>query len=388
MSTERKEKSPPTLVETLDDPHLLSCFVDYMDKDDRLPYLQLYMILSGIEDQVGQLVNSEGDSWIGQADPLLIEDLKRLSNEFLSGESVFIDINSKLAADFQNCIQKLDTTKSLNSQSLEWLKFLKNVKSDVLRQMELDYGMFVKSATFENFKGNLDFDDEEDIEKHRSLLEDKEKFNKFIRRSSFFKKSKKKPVDNAPPSRKDGVENVEGELQSIISSEETVFGRIKHGLSSKGRSRKSTYNGASSDSDTNVPAQSGHRRKFSITGSILKMLPRSTAEPFVKASDNPASSLASSQSLIGIPAIENARKDESLNRKISQLEQELAYLEEEISAMKKEDVDSKAERQLLLMKRGLQAELQQALTEKSLLEVEIPDSIFKVFQFQLIFRAE
>jgi hypothetical protein len=370
-----KEKSPPTLIETLDDPHLLSCFVDYMDKDGRLPYLQLYMILSGIEDKVGLLINSDRDSWIAEADPLLIKDLKKLRIEFFLEDSVFIDIN-QVATNFEKCIQKLDSTKSLSNQSLDWLKHLKKMKIEVLRQLEVEYEMFIKSTAYpEHLKGNLDFDDEESAigqynDRYRLLLDDKDKFKKSFKLSNFFKKSNRKTGDDAPPSRKDGVENIEGELQSIIASEETIFGRIKKGFSANGRNQKNS-GGQSSDSDT-----PGHTRKF--TDNIFKMLPRSTTEPSMGAPDSPETLLVSSNSHAALNMMDPGKKDETANRKIMQLGQELAYLEEEINAIQHDDSNAARKRQLSLMKRGLQAELQQALMENTLMEKEAPD-FFEVF---------
>ena len=264
ISSEGNARVPPTLSETLDDPHLLSSFVDFMDKDGRLPYLQLYMILSGIEDQFGQQSNLKGDSWFGKPDPLLIEDLQKLNNDFFMDNSSSIEIEHKIATDFQNCIKWLEDSKSLNNQSLQFFHLLKKVKLDVLRQMELDYGLFMKSAAFENQKSTLDLDDIDTSigqysDRYRMLLDDKDKFKKSFKLSTFFKKNKKER-DKVPPSRKDGVDNIEGELQSIITSDETVFGRMKRGLE---RIRKNSLGDQSSDSET-PEAVSGQTIKHSL----------------------------------------------------------------------------------------------------------------------------
>lgn len=372
-------KPSPTLIETLDDPHLLSSFVDFMDKDGRLPYLQLYMILSGIEDQVGLQIHS--DSWIGNPDPLLLEDLQKVSNDFFVDNSVFIDIDDQLASDFQVCIKRLGEAKSLKNESLEWFKVLKKVKLDVLRQMEIDYALFIKSNTFENQKSSLDFDEEETpmgqfSDRYRMLLDDKDKFKKSFKLSNFFKKNKKerRGVDHIAPSRKDGVDNIEGELQSIITSEETVFGRMKKGFD---RIRKNSLGDHSSEDETHgtIP---GHTRKHSFSGSILKFLPRSTTEPSFRVHEVVEPSASLSQNGLNSNNGPDSNEINWKNEKILQLEQELAYVEEEIRNIKKEEVDSKVSRQLSLIKRGLQVELEQELMQHSLTEKDRSESVLKV----------
>ena len=342
------------------------------------------MILTGIEDQISLLINPQGDSWVGKPDSILMEDLQKLNQDFFLDKSVFIDIDEQLAQDFQNCIHSLDTKKSLFEQSLSWFHLLKKVKMNVLHQMERDYELYIKSSIYQNQKLNVDLDDDEVgdglsySDKYRMILADRDKFR--FKVSNFFKKIKKDPKsggNDTIPSRKDGVENVEGELQSIISSEEKGFSLVKKGFSSKGRNRKKSIGGGqSSDSDSNAH-NSGHIRKASFTGSFLRGLSRSATEPAFQIRETNSSSVGSSRSQMGLNLKESSLQKESYDH-ISQLEQELARLEVENLELKKDELDSKSSRQLALMRRGLQVELEQAKLEKRLKEKDSTESIFKV----------
>ena len=374
---------------TLDSPHLLTSFVEYMDNDGHLAYLQIYMILSGILDQVRSLLNEDKTSWIGDPDPLLIDDLKKLNLNYFQNDAP-IEIDDQLLLDARKSIDELKASESLNNQSLLWLHLLKNVRLEVLKQMEAAYGTFTKSPTYKGQKMHEADDDDTptpgvsmDIDQYRTILEDKEKFRKAFKITNLFKKNKKVKDEHFVPSRKDGMDNIESELNAIISSDEKIF-------SDSVKKTKKNSSATLSSQIERKPIQAlgseanNQQRRLSLDILLPKMV-RSRTEPEFKSAIS--KKVPGSKSNSELNSLTFTETDDSIlctqefdvNERIKRLETELEYLNQELEDLKKDNVDSKRTRQIFLMKRGLESELQQVITEKNLsAKEEGYESIFKV----------
>jgi hypothetical protein len=256
------ERGPKAILEVLESPHLLSAFAEFMDKEGHLSSLQFWMTASGIERQMETLEHQDGNSWLLEPDSVVIDDACKLFHNFFRKNAAFIELEDDLFRDLAACFERLDAKDPTELQSLRWLKLIRKAKDAVLSQMELEYQGFAHSSIYKTLQKSPGRHNANDLghfpddysnysgdgsprKSNDSLCSsdgEEDRSRKPFKLTNMFKMKKKEAGGSDDmfhfPSRKDGTDNVEGELKSILNSDERVSERSFFAKRTLSRSRK------------------------------------------------------------------------------------------------------------------------------------------------------
>lgn len=423
------QKDPKAILEVLESPHLLSAFSEFMDKEGHLSSLQFWMTAAGIERQIETLELHDGNSWLAEPDSVIIDDACKLFHNFFRKNSVFIELEDDLFRDLAACFERLDVKDPTEIQSLRWLKLIKKAKDAVLSQMETEYLGFIQSSVYKslqtergrdhhaNERGHFPDDysiysgdgsprkSNDSLRSRNSSDGEEERSRKPFKLANMFK-MKKKDVWGSDemsqfPSRKDGSDNVEGELKSILNADERVneksffakrtLSRTRKDKSKEGRGKDDGY--LSSDYEKSPGFFKGFSRhkKSASTSSKKDLSPNPKATTLDRTSPR-AKEVSVSKDSLKAPLSESDDsgsenvlstltrfRDElsprgmhsdvpivlyppqrvlELTEKCGQLEKERKQLQNQMDILHQEDeAEAKKYRQLSLMQVGLDVEL-------------------------------
>ncbi|KNC96238.1 uncharacterized protein SPPG_08392 [Spizellomyces punctatus DAOM BR117] len=361
-----KQRERPTLAAVLHDPLLLSYFTEFMDQEGRMPYLQFWIVVNGVRNQLNEDEEHHdiptNDEMLGERSDVdwrpISEDIHSVYTEFLAP-----NLKSKLAIDKELCT-KMDLLISYvhwepgaaKNHVIAALKILFEAQDQVFRIMaDEDYTSFMRSTLYMKLVAHLMQDhsprrsqdsieleyghndprrsstevdravvspvgsEDELPDASRSVVPKKKSF------INVFKKGKSKAagevepilpaghpanVPPLPPVRTDSIDNVEGELQSILDNPDNAFaGPFLRGRSKvQGRRMKvkprsvDAMEGRRKDSETSQLVGMGEKMSGRLAGlfrrnSSGKMASGSTASSPVRSrTKSPASILSSDQS--------------------------------------------------------------------------------------------
>jgi hypothetical protein len=416
-----------TLLEVLENPHFLSAFAKYLDKEGRVGNLQFWMSVSAIQELVQSSKAHNGEEWIDKSDEFIVEEGQRIFDSFFVKEEGFVDIEADAFKELKNCFDKLKSKDPSEISSLRWYKLLLKAKDFAMSQMESDYPQFTQSSYYSKAISQLSpnrprseasdmYDDatprgSTDSTFSRGDFDDERARKSGFKVPNMFKMLKKEdqslqiPDELRTPARKDGSENVEGELKSILLADDKTFGRSFFGKKQKSYTTKSERRGESDDasSDNERPGffrSLGRKRSPSHKPSGSKSL-RDTS-PLAKGS-SPMSEdsefqsddgglRASEDSLLSSPKLSSDHSPGSriltqipentlilvpsggiteAKKRFEQLDQEYKQVQLQMDSVPQNDEAEKQKwRQLSLMKVGLEVELTAMRAKIGKLELE------------------